>query len=83
MPARRREPLARETDKNLRAGMTPEEARRRASIAFGSVSEFKEGVRDADDLVPWFGAFDTEATAPLRGSRRQRHRRRSRLTWNC
>jgi len=46
-----------ETDKNLRAGMTPEEARRRARIAFGGVERFKEqareerGVRPVEDFV--------------------------------
>ena len=42
--------LRMETEKNLRAGMSPEEARRRASIAFGGVEKFKEGVRDARTL---------------------------------
>ena len=42
--------LRMETEKNLRSGMSPEEARRRASIAFGGVEKFKEGVRDARTL---------------------------------
>ena len=42
--------LRMETEKNLRSGMSPDEARRRASIAFGGVEKFKEGVRDARTL---------------------------------
>ena len=42
--------LEMETRKNLRAGMTPEEARRRARIAFGGVEKAKEEVRDARAL---------------------------------
>ena len=36
-----------EVEKNVRAGMAPAEARRRAGIAFGGVEKFKEEVRDA------------------------------------
>ena len=36
-----------ETEKNLRAGMNPEEARRQAGIAFGGLDKHKEEVRDA------------------------------------
>ena len=39
--------LEMETEKNLRAGMRPEEARRQARIAFGGTDKHKEGVRDA------------------------------------
>ncbi|HEX2191528.1 MAG TPA: ABC transporter permease [Longimicrobiaceae bacterium] len=39
-----------ETQQNLRAGMSPEEARRRAALAFGGVERFKEEVRDARSL---------------------------------
>jgi putative ABC transport system permease protein len=39
--------LEMETEKNLRAGMSPAEARRRAALAFGAVERFKEEVRDA------------------------------------
>lgn len=48
--------LQMETDKNVRAGMSPEEARRRALVAFGGVEWHKEtmraerGVRWLDDL---------------------------------
>jgi len=36
-----------ETEKNLRAGMTPEEARRKALIDFGGVERFQEQTREA------------------------------------
>jgi predicted permease len=42
--------LEMETAKNLRAGMGPEEARRRAAINFGGVERFKEEVRDSRRL---------------------------------
>jgi len=37
--------LEMETKKNLRAGMTPREARRQALVAFGGVERFREQVR--------------------------------------
>jgi predicted permease len=49
--------LAMETEKNLRKGMDPIEARREAMVAFGGVERFKErtrderGVRPLEDLV--------------------------------
>jgi predicted permease len=42
--------LEMETAKNLRAGMAPEEARRRAAITFGGMERFKEEVRDSRRL---------------------------------
>ena len=39
--------LEMETEKNLRAGMNPEEARRQAAIKFGGVDRYKEKVREA------------------------------------
>ncbi len=42
--------LEMETAGNLRAGMDPGEARRRAAIAFGGVERFKEEVRDSRRL---------------------------------
>jgi putative ABC transport system permease protein len=39
--------LEMETEKNVRAGMSPEEARRRAHLAFGGTEKVKEEVRDA------------------------------------
>jgi predicted permease len=38
--------LEMETEKNVRAGMAPEEARRQAQIAFGGVERHKEAMRD-------------------------------------
>ena len=35
-----------ETDANIRAGLPPGEARRRALVAFGGVERHKEGMRD-------------------------------------
>jgi predicted permease len=42
--------LAMETEANLRKGLGPAEARRRAAITFGAVERFKEEVRDARGL---------------------------------
>jgi predicted permease len=39
-----------ETEKNVRAGMSPREARRRAMIAFGGVERHREGMRDGRGL---------------------------------
>ena len=41
-----------ETEKNLRAGMGAEEARRKARVAFGGVDSAMEGVRDASGVRP-------------------------------
>ena len=41
-----------ETRSNLRAGMTPKEARRRALMAFGGVERFKERAREARGVRP-------------------------------
>jgi putative ABC transport system permease protein len=38
--------IERQTEKNLRAGMTPDEARRQAHVAFGGVEHVKERTRD-------------------------------------
>jgi len=40
-----------ETEKNLRTGMSPTEARRRAAVAFGGVEEHKEDMRDGRGLT--------------------------------
>src|SRR5262245_47256494 len=39
-----------EIQKNLRAGMTPEEARRQAHVAFGGVERYKQQTREARTL---------------------------------
>lgn len=46
--------LEMETEKNVRAGMPPAEARRRAVLEFGGVEKHKEEVRDAR----WLGGFN-------------------------
>ena len=43
--------VAMETDKNLRAGMSLDEARRHAAVAFGGVERHKEEVRQARGLA--------------------------------
>jgi len=47
--------LEMETRNNLRAGMTPEAARREALLAFGGRERFREEVRDARWLAPVIG----------------------------
>ena len=47
--------LEMETRNNLRAGMTPEAARRRAALTFGGRERFREEVRDARWLAPVIG----------------------------
>ncbi len=42
--------LEMEIQKNLRAGMSPREARRQAALTFGAMEKFKEEVRDARKL---------------------------------
>jgi predicted permease len=41
-----------QTDKNRRAGMTPDEARRKALIRFGGVEQVREGTRDEFRAAP-------------------------------
>jgi predicted permease len=47
--------LEMETRANLRAGMTPEAARRQAALTFGARERFREEVRDARWLAPVIG----------------------------
>lgn len=49
-----------ETEKNIRAGMSPEEARRRAAIAFGGVQKHREEVRDARGFG-WLSGLSLDA----------------------
>ena len=51
--------LEMETEKNLRAGMTPAEARRRAVLAFGGVEGHKEQMRDGRTLA-WLGGLSLD-----------------------
>jgi len=45
--------LEMETEKNVRSGMEPREARRRAMIAFGGVERFKARTREARGVQPF------------------------------
>src|SRR3712207_8583141 len=52
--------LEMETRNNLRAGMTPEAARRRAVLTFGGRERFREEVRDARWFAPVIGLTRSE-----------------------
>jgi putative ABC transport system permease protein len=58
-----------ETDRNIRAGMAPAEARRRARIAFGGVEATKEAHRDARG-VRWLEDALADGRHALRAFRR-------------
>lgn len=47
--------LERETRRNIEAGVSPEEARRRAALAFGGLERFREEVREARFLGRFTG----------------------------
>jgi putative ABC transport system permease protein len=53
------------TEENLRAGMTPEDARRAALLKLGGVEQTKESVRDIS-LVPWLDSLRRDAVYGLR-----------------
>ena len=57
-------------DDNIRAGMTPDEARRRALVKLGSVASVKESHRDRRGL-PVVESLMQDARYALRGIRRQ------------
>ncbi len=61
-----REHIERETELNRSAGMSPEEARRRALVAFGGVELHKEQVRDVRG-VRLLDDFIQDARVALRG----------------
>jgi predicted permease len=54
---------------NLRQGMSPEEARRRALVRLGGIEQAKELHRDSRGL-PWLEAFFQDVRYALRGLRR-------------
>ena len=54
-----------ETAKNIRAGMSPEEARRQAAVAFGGVQEHKEEMRDGRGLA-WLGGWSLDVKLGVR-----------------
>src|SRR5215467_9459419 len=61
--------LDREAEKNVAAGMSPEEARRRAMVAFGGVQSAKENCREARPGF-WMEALAQDVRYALRGFRR-------------
>jgi predicted permease len=60
--------IAFETDANLRRGLTPAEARRRALLTFGSMEAFKENYRDQQG-VPGFEHLMQDVRIALRRMR--------------
>lgn len=70
--------LEREAEKLVRAGLSPEEAYRRARLAFGGVDRFKEESRDARGLtlVDWVTQDLRYAIRGLRANRLRRRRHR-------
>ena len=67
--------IDRQTEKNRRAGMVPDEAHRQALITFGGVERTKESTRATRSALPLLNtSFVTSAMEParccaLRGSR--------------
>lgn len=61
--------LDRQTDENLRAGMTPSEARRHAILAFGPVEAIKERHRD-EQRLPLLDDFVQDVRYAMRQLRR-------------
>jgi putative ABC transport system permease protein len=57
--------LEMETEKNIREGMDPKEARRRAAIAFGGVERHKEEMRE-DRGLAWLGGLSFDLKLGLR-----------------
>ena len=55
-------------DDNIRAGMSPEEARRAALVTFGGIEAAKESVRETSRLL-WVETFARDARYALRGLR--------------
>ncbi len=58
------------TDENIRRGLAPEEAHRRAKLTFGSVESTKESYRDQRGL-PIFEAIARDLRYAIRGLRRK------------
>lgn len=58
-----------ETAKNIQLGLTPDEARRRARVAFGALEAIKEAHRDGRG-VPWIEALIADVRYAWRGLRR-------------
>ena len=62
--------LARETEKNLVAGLSPEEARRRALIDFGGMPQTIEAHREVRRGI-WLEEIPADVRQALRGLRRR------------
>src|SRR5688500_13292112 len=63
--------LAMEIDENIRRGMQPEEARRRALLASGGLTQAAEAVRDQRGL-PWVESVAADIRYALRALRQSR-----------
>jgi predicted permease len=63
--------LAQQTEDNLRAGMTADEAARQARIALGGVDQARELHRETRGL-PWLEQFGRDLNFAIRVSRRER-----------
>ncbi len=61
--------LERQTEENLRRGMSPGEARRAARLAFGSIEAHKEAARD-EVRLPWLADLSADLRFGLRVLRR-------------
>ena len=61
--------LEMEAEKNVRAGMSPAEARRRAAIAFGGLERYKEEVREGRGFA-WLDALAHDLRYGMRTLRR-------------
>ena len=61
--------IERETEKNIRSGMSPEEARRCALVAFGGVQRTREAHRDVRSLL-WAEEFFADIRFALRSLRK-------------
>ncbi|HEX8359463.1 MAG TPA: ABC transporter permease [Longimicrobium sp.] len=57
--------LEMETEKHIRAGLSPAEARRRARVSFGGVEGHKEAMRDGRTFA-WIGTLSLDARLGLR-----------------
>ena len=60
--------LQMQTEENIRAGMTPNEARRAAALKFGGIEEIKESYREQREL-PGLGSFGRDVRYAVRSLR--------------
>jgi hypothetical protein len=71
-----RDHIERETIKNIEAGLSPDEARRRALLDFGGVAQVKEDVRDTSRFM-WLETALQDIRFALRMLRNRRALRRT------